>query len=157
MAFDISLYQYTSENNRVDKTDYLTLVKTISGTLREETSITEPVITISYTVLPKVNYAYIGEFGRYYFIDEIECVSIGLWNIHLSVDVLMSYKTSLLECFAFVDRNEFTFNKLVVDNQVPLKQGETVTTAYISNKVFVEDAMGQYLVSGILLNPTNDT
>lgn len=156
MAFDIKLYQNTAENHRVDKTDYLTLVGTISGTLREETSVTEPVITISYTVFPKVNYAYIEEFGRYYFVDEIESVSIGLWDLHLSVDVLMTYKTPLLECYGFIDRNEFTYNMLVVDNQVPLIQGETVSTEYISNQVFVEDGVGQYLVTGILLEPTNE-
>ena len=49
---------------------------------------------------------YIEEFDRYYFIDEIVSVRNKLWTIRASVDVLMSFRTDILESMIIADKIE---------------------------------------------------
>lgn len=135
---NIQLYRCTAERNRVNKSDYMTLVGSIFGTLREEASITSPDILVEGKILPTFNYVYIREFNRYYYVNEISSVRNLLWNIELDVDVLMTYNMAIRGCTAYVDRNENTYNKKVIDTKVPLQQGETVDEVFIPNQLFDE-------------------
>lgn len=63
-----------------------------SGSLKDETRVTNPVILMELENPIGFNYAYIPEFGRYYFIDDIISVRTGLWKISMKVDVLESFK-----------------------------------------------------------------
>lgn len=134
--FEISFYNNTAEHNRVDKTNYLTLVSEINGTLREETSLTDLVITIQQSEVPTFNYAFIKSFNRYYYVTDIASVRNNLWEISLSVDVLMTYKEALLNCTGFIDRNENELSPFIVDNKRALEINEEVTTEFVENYVF---------------------
>lgn len=86
----IKLYNNLSDPNTVIKN--ITLVSTLTGSLRNETeTLIHPHILIESSSFPSVNYAYIPEFGRYYFINAITAIRNNLWEITLSVDVLMSF------------------------------------------------------------------
>lgn len=94
MAFTISLFKTASENNRVVKT--LTDEKQLSGELRNQTSVLNPSIRIeSADNISTYNYAYISEFGRYYYITDIVSVRTNCWIVSLRCDVLMSYKDEI--------------------------------------------------------------
>ena len=94
MAFTISLFKTASENNRVVKV--LTDEKQLSGELRNQTSVLNPNIRIeSADNISTYNYAYISEFGRYYYITDIVSVRTNCWVISLRCDVLMSYKDEI--------------------------------------------------------------
>ena len=94
MAFTISLFKTASENNRVVKV--LTDEKQLSGELRNQTSILNPNIRIeSADNISTYNYAYIPEFGRYYYITDIHIVRTNCWTVSLRCDVLMSYKDEI--------------------------------------------------------------
>lgn len=71
-----------------------------------------------YDYVLAANYAYIPEFNRYYFINDIISVRKNIWQLVMNVDVLMSYKDHILKLDAFVTRNEFNFNPLVKDDLV---------------------------------------
>lgn len=89
----IELYVNTSEPTVVDKT--IVLADTLSGFLRDNSSVTNPVIRIEYTNPVSCNYAFIPEFGRYYYVDDIVSLRTNLWELHLRVDVLMSFKVDI--------------------------------------------------------------
>lgn len=151
---NIQLYQCTAERNRVNKIDYMTLVDSIFGVLREETSIVSPDITVEGKTLPTFNYVYIREFNRYYYVSDITAVRNNLWLLTLDVDVLMSYNTAIRQCVAYVDRNENTYNKKIVDTKLPLEQGETVQETFIDNALFNTpitniDREGSFVIQGI--------
>ena len=94
MAFTISLFKTASENNRVVKV--LTDEKQLSGELRNQTSVLNPTIRIeSADNISTYNYAYISEFGRYYYITDIVSVRTNCWVVSLRCDVLMSYKDEI--------------------------------------------------------------
>ena len=60
------------------------------------------------------NYAYITEFGRYYYITNIVCVG-DLFEVHMHVDVLMSFKGDIRSNSAVVSRQENVYNLYLQD------------------------------------------
>lgn len=148
-TFKIELYQCSCEQNRVNKTEYLTSVGSLIGVLRDEASMSEMSITIQSKSLPIFNYCYIGVFNRYYFVTEITSVNYGLWEISLSIDVLMSYKNALLQCKGFIDRNENTNNPYIVDRKRVIEQGQTLEVATVDNKLF--GGVAGFTVTGFII------
>lgn len=110
----IQLYTNTSETNKIGKS--LTSISTVTGTLREETSILSPSVEISATGLGASNYAYISDFGRYYFITDIVSVRNGLWRVSMKCDVLETYKTQIYENNCVLARQENLFNLYLKDD-----------------------------------------
>lgn len=102
----ITFYNNASERNAVTKN--LTEIATLSGALREESSIIDPKITIASLTnsIRDINYAYIPDFGRYYFVNEIVSVRNGVWRISMHVDVLMTYAEGIRANSAIIQRNE---------------------------------------------------
>lgn len=150
--FSIKLYHNKAEANRVDKTNYITLVKEVLGVLREATSIIDFSVVLELDTFPNFNYVYIEIFNRYYFVSDIVSVNKNIWEVSLSCDVLMSYKDAINACTGFVDRNENTYNLLIVDDKLPLKQGQTITTTFVNNTLF-DDIQGTYVLQGLLVSP----
>lgn len=111
----ITFYTNYSEKNHLDKV--LTQQGSITGTLREDCSIINPVIKIeSFTNfdISTCNYCYIAEFGRYYFINNINCVN-KLYEIHCHVDVLSTYKSCIRRNSAVISRQERNYNLYLQD------------------------------------------
>lgn len=112
----IKLYKNLSDKVVVDKS--ITQVGSdITGTLREGCSVIDPVIKFESTVgshLTDCNYAYITEFGRYYYINNIICTG-KLFEVHMHVDVLMTYKDGIRENSAVISRQERNYNLYLQD------------------------------------------
>lgn len=113
----IVFYNVSDEPIKLSKT--LTGGTTLTGTLRAPASVTDPVIVIEKNSFPSWNYAYISEFGRYYFITNITSVRENLWQIDMHVDVLMSFSATILTQEAFVSRNEFDEDNRIADLKRP--------------------------------------
>ena len=122
----IDLYKNSSEVNKVDKD--LELLAELTGTLKEETSIINPVILISDidSYISSMNYAYITEFNRYYFITNIESVRNNLWRVSFHVDVLYTYKNNIRENFAIVERNENEYDLKLNDGLFKTQQNPRI-------------------------------
>lgn len=130
----IMLYFNNAETNKVDKTANLELYKTLGGTLREKTDIIRPVINIVHKgFIPRVNYAYIPQFNRYYYINNIASINNEIYELSLSVDVLMTYKEDIKKLEAYVTRNEFTFNNLINDEKLPVSYDKIVEEYEVTN------------------------
>ena len=106
---EITLYTNESEKNKLEKTlDHPILLE---GTLRDESSIINPIILISSEKedIPYMyNYAYVPAFGRYYFITDIESLRTGIWRVSMHVDVLMSYKEQIKNLNVIINNSEET-------------------------------------------------
>lgn len=103
---EIHLYVNSSEKNQLGKTLNSELV--LSGNLRDEASVTNPVILIQADNVSDYNYAYVKEFNRYYFIRNMVSVRTGLWRIELSVDVLESFKSEIKKLSVILRDTETT-------------------------------------------------
>lgn len=109
----LDLYKNYSDKNVVDKS--ITQIGTsISGTLREDCSVINPVISIEGLSDLGVNYAYITEFGRYYYINNIVCKG-NLYELHMHVDVLKTYAAGIRQNNAVISRQQNNYNLYLQD------------------------------------------
>ena len=117
----ITLYQNESEKNKIGKE--LTQVLQVSGRLREETSIIDPVILIQCS-LPQValvNYMYIPAFERYYFVTNITSVRTDLVQFEAHCEVLESFKEYILDNEAIIKRQTSLYNIYQDDKRMVFK------------------------------------
>lgn len=136
----IVLYQNSSEMNRVDKS--LTEWQILDGTLRDSCSILEPSVTVYLDRVPSfVNYMYIEEFGRYYFITGVTSVVNGLWAISGHVDVLSTYKAQIRTLSAIINRQENQYNLYLDDDKFLVNAQRKMWTKVFPNQL--EPATGQ--------------
>lgn len=140
---NILLYKTTNANNDLNKTisDKVELV----GALRDASSIIAPSILIQSNPIG-YNYAYIPEFGRYYYIKNITAFRKGAYIVDLKCDVLMSFKDEILEMSGIVSR--LTTGSPYVQRDVLCKVTEThkridfPTTPFTRNGTYILIAKG---------------
>ena len=107
MAIQINFKKCISEKNAVNKV-YSGSGLSLSGVLKDDTSIIDPVITIQYVVnsFSDFNYCEIPTLKRKYFITDIISLSNSFIEVHCHVDVLSSFKDSLLTNSAIIKSAE---------------------------------------------------
>lgn len=113
---EIQLCVNNSEVNKINKilSDSISLL----GTLKDETSITNPEILIEIENPSGFNYAYIPEFNRYYFINDIISVGNNLWRISMHVDVLESFKNEILSQNCIIEKSTLGFDLYLPDENL---------------------------------------
>lgn len=85
----------TSDNPRtVNKT--LQLIRTVDIIFRQAVDEQAPLIIISNENVAGANYVKIPNFNRYYFISSVDNFTAGLVRLHLTTDLLMTYKDIIL-------------------------------------------------------------
>lgn len=133
----IKLYNNTSEVNKINK--ILTNETSLTGVLKEGCSIENPIITFDMTGYQSTymgkNYAYISEFGRYYFITDINPLYNNLVEISMRVDVLKSFASTILTTQMLIERSESLYSPYVTDSQRPAYNFPMVLTKAFSGSL----------------------
>lgn len=101
---EIKLFKTLSPRKKLVKelTDGITL----AGTLRGQSSVMSPSLQIQDISVIGYNYCYIPDFGRYYYINEINALRTNLFELSLGIDVLMTYASEIRGNYAIVDKVE---------------------------------------------------
>ena len=133
---NIVLMLNNSEPERVTKE--LKTLATLTGSLKEGTSVINPTILLRGTPatvqqIVTSNYLRIPDFGRYYFIRDISSVRTNLWEISCHVDVLQTYATQIKEQKAIIQRQENKWNLYLNDGSFRVYQNPTVLTKPFPN------------------------
>ena len=128
MAFDILLQKNNSEDNKVTKD--LTLIATLNGVLKSETSLLDPtfIIEAELSTVAGCNYLTVADFGRSYFIKDIRSLRNNLVEIRCHVDVLMSFAEEIKANYGIVRRQESDWNLYLNDGVLKVYQNPIVTT-----------------------------
>ncbi len=128
--------QCTSERDRVDKTAYLTEIFRQSGRLREDCEVTAPVILFEYdgAYIPAFNYVYIPRFNRYYYLEKLDILQTGLYEMCLKCDVLNTYKDAIRAQSGTVARNQHDYNPDITDTQRPLEAKPVIDKRNLDDK-----------------------
>lgn len=128
----------------------------LSGTLREGCSVIRPIIgfDIGRTSFPNYNYAYIADFGRYYYVQDWEWYG-GLWWAYMESDPMASFKTGIGASSCYVLRAASEWDGTIVDAVYPTKN--KVRTECVDLQLSWADSFdsGKYVV-GILGQGTGD-
>lgn len=100
---DMYLYNTKDDNNILNKS--LIDEKHIQEIrLKQPVDIINPVIILKNDGFLLNNYAFIPEFERYYFIENITNKSNNVYELLLKVDVLMSFKDDILNAEGIIKR-----------------------------------------------------
>lgn len=114
--FEIVLQNNKSEQNKIGKN--IDNILTVSGVLKDETSILSPSILVNADLdaLTSANYMTIDSFGRKYFITDIKSIRRGLVQINGRCDVLETYKDYIKQQTAVIARQENKWNLYLNDS-----------------------------------------
>ena len=140
---NVTLYKTSDDMRKVNKK--LTTIGTQKTlTIYDSIDIISPVFVLDYNAdLLTANYLYCGNLARYYFINNLTLDSGKRMYISCSEDVLMTFRTQLLNCECCVMRNENALGE-VVDDKLPIAP----------NRVAIE---GEVLTCNTLTTPTPTT
>lgn len=142
----IFLYNNTSDPRVIDKS--ITLGTTLTGELKDKCDIENPTILIEGISAINYNYAYITEFGRFYFFKEPPTViANNLVEIKLHVDVLKTYASQIRASKAIIRRQERAFNKYLNDEEYKCYAYEIIS-AYAFDTPFTKASIPYLTVLG---------
>lgn len=129
------LYRNNSPANFVNKN--LNQIHILNGTLRKGSSIIDPIILFEANApgfqSNHVNYLYIEQFERYYYVTNIISAHYTLWEVHCHVDVLMSFAEGIKSQTAVVARQEANYNMMLDDGFFMCYQNPKLQTKLFSN------------------------
>lgn len=107
-CMELHLYKIEDRNNTINK--ILGEYKTIHATFTQDFDVLEPTFIVNYNIMSKewndYNYIYCVETKRYYFIDSYRIIPNGIVYYNCSVDVLQTYKDTILNSSGLVSRNK---------------------------------------------------
>lgn len=124
MSFNIDLQHNNSDTNLLNKN--ITTLATVTGVLKDKTSILRPTIVFEGSLPTGCNYMHIAEFNRYYYVDDISCVNGSFFEISAHVDVLKTYANEIRACRAIVARQESNWNLYVDDGTFKTYQNDVM-------------------------------
>lgn len=128
MAFTVALQNNASPKNQLDKS--VSGVLSVSGTLKDGTSVIDPVILVQapLSTLVNANYMTIAAFGRSYFITDIRSIREGLVEVSGHVDVLSTYASGIRGNRAVIYRQENDWNLYLDDGTFQVYNNPSVLT-----------------------------
>lgn len=150
--FNIILQLNTSDRKRLTKD--VTNILTVSGELKTDTSIVDPVIIIEVALDAVItcNYMSIPTFGRSYYVRDIRSIRHGLVEFSCHCDVLSSFAAQIRANTAIVHRQENDWNLYLNDGSFKVYQNPMVLTkafpSGFSAQEFVLAVAGSYTNSG---------
>ena len=153
MGFTVRLYSLSKRDNSTKR-------PTGNGrffhcVLKSGCGILHPTISLDIGLLndpSQYNYAYIPNFGRYYFIEEWFFEN-ALWTASLKVDVLATYKTEIGSSNLYVMRCASEHDGNIIDTLYPAKSGcsyasDTKTNPWTTGMTYVVGIVSQSATCG---------
>ncbi len=131
MAFTVNLYTLAKKKNSTEVPASVAVSFT-NCMIKEGCGIVNPTIGIDngLTWNPSAyNYAGIPSFTRFYYITDWY-FDRGRWWANMAVDVLATYKTTILSNLAYVARASKTFDGSIADNLFPAKATSSGFSSY---------------------------
>ena len=126
MAFNAVFYNFAKRKNSTKQPTGTGT--TLSVVLKDNTSVMEPTLKLhgaSANYNPsQLNYCYIQEFSRYYFVTDWRYVP-GFWECDLQTDVMATYKTSIGQQEKYVTRASYRYNSQIIDDFYPARGAES--------------------------------
>ncbi len=97
----------TDEPIKINKS--FSLGASYEGMLRDDSSVLTPSIMVEAgSSIVNYNYAYIPDFGRYYYVRDIVTFRQGLWIVSLEVDVLKTYASHIMGVHVILSDTQVT-------------------------------------------------
>jgi hypothetical protein len=152
MSFRVKFYTVGKKKNSTYKPDESAQSRDFDCSIKENTSIIEPVLIIQYndmTATPfGLNYCYIPSFKRYYWVKDWRNDN-ALWYAELKVDVLATYKEIIEKYNYYILRASTASDGDIIDSLYPMKpkiHRSVQTAGYLWQLEQSFDKVGTYVV-----------
>ena len=132
----IDFYKINDVKNKINKT--LGVPYTMNNVFFKsgDVDIIKPFLRLSRDIT-QYNYCFIRELNRFYFIDDVVIENNGIRNYKLSIDVLMTYKTEIMNNKTHIIESENVIN---ADNiEYSEKNNEVVSTFNFPDNPFEDN------------------
>ena len=141
----ISLYNFSSMPNVVNKAK--TLIETFEGDLIENVNRENVVVTIPYTsAYANINYAYIPEFERYYFVS-VDCINGQRLRLTMHSDALSSFWDRYKYSPCIAKRSSSNYNPALRDDMIAFKPEPTIIRRKTQAKFTPSSNGGCYILT----------
>ena len=146
MSVSVTFYNNRSDTRDVNKN--ITQIGAVrSLDIWGECSVENPVIRVELdNNLVNCNYAYIADFGRYYYCDSPVIVDGSFMIIQMRVDVLKTFWNSFKGSQCIAERSSSNFDKMIPDNEHVLRADKNYQVRKFSNFVFQPNETGLHYV-----------
>lgn len=102
-----------------------TVIETLDGDLKENVNREHVVVTIPYTsAYARINYAYIPEFERYYFVS-VDCINGERLRLTMHSDALSSFWDRYKYSPCIAKRSSSNYNSAIRDDMIAFKPEPT--------------------------------
>ena len=115
---NVILYNNKSDKRQLVKN--ITEIKTLVAIAKGDINIISPMLIIQNTDMTDINYCYITELKRYYFLTNYTYITGQRIELHCNVDVLMSYADDIKRLKVNVLRYEKIQPTYITDSRIPL-------------------------------------
>lgn len=139
----IKLFENSSDNRVVNKELGFPLdVENV--TLKQPTNIINPSFIFSFGTIADVNeytrfnYLYCKDFDRYYYITNITFLQGKMIQFDCKVDVLMSFKNSILETTQYIARQEYQRNDYIADESFNFQGNDQLETIPFGSNMIID-------------------
>ncbi len=141
----VTFYKNSSDKNVLTKD--IAEVLTVDFKFKNNSSILRPLLLLKYnaTILT-CNYCYIDVTDRYYYIADTVVTNNSTLELTLNVDVLMSYRSYILNLYCLIDRQEYNYNPYIVDTELLTRADKTIITDNVG-QVGVDNVIRYYLTT----------
>lgn len=180
----LKLYSFIGDNKLSDKSNNITLIETLEGNLKENTSFQTPSILIKlgeyeyitdgtnyvyganskliyyydqFDTIITANYCYITEFNRYYYIVDRQISVTGLLRLDLREDVLFTYDSSIRALSGLVARNENSYDVYLKDDLVNFEYDKTITYQVPANLSTVTSFSTTIIQNNVVISYLTDS
>lgn len=135
MAINVTFYTFAKKANSTAQpsggTSYSCVIKSASSVLSPEI-----ILDVGTGSRPDYNYAYIPDYGRYYWVREWTWIENRLWAGSLEVDVLATYKSEIGSENLYVLRSSAAYDGNIIDTLYPFKSNSGFTKTSGINPFF---------------------
>lgn len=152
MSFRTKLFKFAKRKNSTLRPD-ITQPGYYEGDIKEDFNPVSFEMVFDFgngnSSVPDYNYAYIQDFGRYYYITEWLFIS-GLWRAAMTVDVLATYKTEILASRQYITRAaQGSVAPGIIDTAYPTNGGTIVLESKLTTTEFWGSEYGVVVIGTI--------
>jgi hypothetical protein len=116
----LRLYKNFQKHENSTKLPNVEYIET-NVTLKKETSLLNPTFLIQGVDLT-VNYVYLVDAGRYYFVNDITLGNANIYELSCSIDVLATFRSLILNKTYMIERSASSYNATYNDPYVSVTQ-----------------------------------
>ena len=108
----------TTDDNRKVSKNYTVNISNVACDIYDSCDLYNPTLIVKSNSVISSNYLYIPNFNRYYFIVNKNLDKAGITIINCECDVLMSFKTDILNSTQLIIRSADTSNEKVKNSKI---------------------------------------